>query len=67
MAGSLEAAQLRPVSIQFFNQYPAYLMFWPLLFRLGIYYERFTSKYEALAQLRGWILAVAKKDGVGSA
>lgn len=61
MTRCLEAAGLRPQRIQFFNQYPAYLMFWPLLFRLGIYYERLTSKYEALAQLRGWILAVAKK------
>lgn len=63
MTGSLEAARLRPLSIQFFNQYPAYLMFWPFLFRLGIYYERLTSKYESLAQLRGWILAVAQKNG----
>jgi SAM-dependent methyltransferase len=62
MTGSLEAAKLRPLSLQFFNQYPAYLMFWPLLFRVGIYYERLTSKYEALAQLRGWILAVAQKQ-----
>ena len=67
MTGSLDAARLQPLSIQFFNQYPAYLMFWPLLFRLGIYYERFTSKYEALAQLRGWILAVAQKKGGESA
>lgn len=57
----LEAASLRPLKIEFFNQYPAYLMFWPLLFRAGILYERLTSKYEALAQLRGWILAVSQK------
>lgn len=61
MTRCLEAAHLRPIKIQFFNQYPAYLMFWPLLFRVGILYERLTSKYEALAQLRGWILAVSQK------
>lgn len=66
MAVSLEAAGLEPMSVQFFNQYPAYLMFWPLLFRMGIYYERLTSKYEALAQLRGWILVVAQKKGGAS-
>jgi SAM-dependent methyltransferase len=62
MVRTLEAAGFQPRSIQFFNQYPAYLMFWPLLFRLGIYYERLTTKYESLAQLRGWILAVAQKN-----
>jgi SAM-dependent methyltransferase len=52
---------LAPMAITLFNQYPAYLMFWPLLFRLGILYERLTSRYEALSQLRGWLLAVAEK------
>lgn len=61
MSCCLEAASLRPLKIQFFNQYPAYLMFWPFLFRVGILYERLTSKYETLAQLRGWILAVSQK------
>lgn len=67
MAGSLEAARLRPLSIQLLNQYPDYRILGPLLFRLGIYYERFTSKYEALAQLRRWILEVAQKNGGKSA
>lgn len=62
MLACLEAAQLIPRKIMFFNQYPAYLMFWPLLFRLGILYERLTSRYEALAQLRGWMLVVAEKQ-----
>ena len=61
MLACLEASQLIPRKIIFFNQYPAYLMFWPLLFRLGILYERLTSRYEALAQLRGWLLVVAEK------
>jgi len=59
----LSAGNLFPRKIQFFNQYPAYLMFWPLLLRLGILYERLTSKYESLAQLRGWMLIVADKSG----
>lgn len=50
-----------PMVITLFNQYPAYLMFWPVLFRLGILYERLTSRYEVLSQLRGWLLAVAQK------
>lgn len=62
MTECLEVAGFRPLTIQFFNQYPAYLMFWPFLFRLGIYYERLTSKYECLSQLRGWILVVAQKE-----
>ena len=47
----------------FFNQYPAYLMFSPILFRLGVLHERITSRYAFLAQLRGWILMVGKKLG----
>jgi SAM-dependent methyltransferase len=62
MTRCLEAARFQPMSVLFFNQYPAYLMFWPLLFRLGIYYERLTTKHDSLAQLRGWILAVARKQ-----
>lgn len=63
MHASLTASGLTPLKIELFNQYPAYLMFWPLLFRIGIYYERLTSRFESLAQLRGWILAVAEKKG----
>lgn len=62
MLACLEAAQFIPRKMMFFNQYPAYLMFWPLLFRLGVLYERITSRYEALAQLRGWMLVVAEKQ-----
>ncbi|ALA59772.1 class I SAM-dependent methyltransferase [Nitrospira moscoviensis] len=57
----LAASALIPRKITFFNQYPAYLMFSPLLFRVGVLYERLTSKYERLAQLRGWVLIVAEK------
>ena len=57
----LAAANLIPRKICFFNQYPAYLMFSPLLFRVGILYERLTSKYKWLSQLRGWVMIVADK------
>jgi SAM-dependent methyltransferase len=52
-----------PLKVIRFNQYPAYLMFSPLLFRLGICYERITSHFEFCAQLRAWILVVAQKRG----
>lgn len=65
MRACLEAARLTPRNIIFFNQYPAYLMFWPLLFRLGILYERLTSRYDGLDQLRGWMFVIAEKGPVG--
>ena len=43
------------------NHYPAYLMFSPLLFRLGILYEKITSIH-ALRFLRGTLLAVFEKQ-----
>lgn len=52
---------LKPFDVMLFNQYPAYLMFSPFLFRLGIVYERVTSRYRILEQLRGWILVTAQK------
>jgi ubiquinone/menaquinone biosynthesis C-methylase UbiE len=42
------------------NHYPAYLMFSPLLFRLGVLYERLTS-LRILRSLRGSILCVFEK------
>jgi SAM-dependent methyltransferase len=47
--------------IVLFNQYPAYLMFSTWIFRLGILYERITSRFEWLAPLRGWLLAEARR------
>ena len=61
LARALRAGGLEPRTIERFNQYPAYLMFSPLAFRLGMLYERITTRVEALAWLRGWILAVAEK------
>jgi ubiquinone/menaquinone biosynthesis C-methylase UbiE len=44
------------------NHYPAYLMFSPVLFRLGVLYERLT-RLNALRMLRGSILGVFEKPG----
>src|SRR5262249_19110227 len=44
------------------NHYPAYLMFSPLLFRLGVLYERITS-LKPFRALRGSILCVFEKPG----
>ena len=44
------------------NHYPAYLMFSPVLFRLGVVYERLTS-LRALRSLRGSILCAFGKAG----
>jgi SAM-dependent methyltransferase len=57
----LRRAGFESTHVELINQYPSYLMFSPLAFRLGVMYERFTSRFDGLAQLRGWILAVARK------
>jgi ubiquinone/menaquinone biosynthesis C-methylase UbiE len=44
------------------NHYPAYLMFSPVLFRLGVFYERLTS-LAPFSSLRGSILCVFEKQG----
>jgi SAM-dependent methyltransferase len=44
------------------NHYPAYLMFSPALFRVGVLYERLTS-LRLLRFLRGSILCVFEKEG----
>lgn len=53
---------LEVVSIQLFCQYPVYLMFSPLLFRVGVAYEKWITRHESLAGLRGWILTVLRKS-----
>lgn len=47
--------------IETFCQYPVYLMFSPVLFRIGVSYEKFITRHESFAGLRGWILAVMHK------
>jgi len=64
---AMRAGGLVPLEILFFNQYPAYLMFSPLAFRLGVVYERMTTRIRSLEWLRGWILAVAEKPRSSSA
>ncbi len=49
--------------LQMVNHYPAYLMFSPILFRLGVFYERLTS-LRPLRSLRGSILSVFQKQGL---
>jgi SAM-dependent methyltransferase len=58
---AMRAGGLVPRAVELFNQYPAYLMFSPAAFRLGVLYERVTTRLRALAWLRGWILAVGEK------
>ena len=61
LADAMRSGGLVPRTIELFNQYPAYLMFSPAAFRLGVLYERLTTRVGALAWLRGWILAVGEK------
>lgn len=57
----MQSAGLIETELLMINHYPAYLMFSPLLFRLGVLYERLTSR-EELRQLRGSILCVFEKQ-----
>ena len=60
MRSALASAGLEENKIRMINHYPAYLMFSPVLFRLGVLYERLTS-LEALQSLRGSILCIFEK------
>jgi ubiquinone/menaquinone biosynthesis C-methylase UbiE len=57
---AFRAAGLVENQMTMINHYPAYLMFSPVLFRLGVLYERLTSM-EILRSLRGSILCVFEK------
>jgi SAM-dependent methyltransferase len=59
---ALESAGLVARELNTINHYPAYLMFSPLLFRLGMLYERITS-LEIFRNLRGSILCAFAKEG----
>jgi SAM-dependent methyltransferase len=61
----LEAAGLGEKELMAINHYPAYLMFSPLLFRLGILYEKLIS-FHSLRFLRGTLLCVFEKPHAGS-
>ncbi len=58
----LQAAGLERRLLKAINHYPVYLMFSPVLFRLGILYERLTS-LAVLECLRGTLLCVFEKSG----
>ena len=62
MRRAMAAAGLRECEMDTINHYPAYLMFSPVLFRLGVLYERLTST-QLLRMLRGLILCVFEKPG----
>jgi SAM-dependent methyltransferase len=57
---TFQAAGFIQKELDTINHYPAYLMFSPLLFRMGILYERITS-LRPFRSLRGSILGVFEK------
>jgi len=63
---AFNAAGMIENELDTFNHYPAYLMFSPVLFRLGVAYERLTSLRFG-RRLRGLILGVFEKpDSAGN-
>jgi len=60
---ALRAAGLQPIQLGAITHYPAYLMFSPILFRLGVLYERLTS-LKLFQSLRSSILCVFEKQTV---
>lgn len=60
----LKLAGLTKKELLAVNHYPVYLMFSPLLFRLGVLYEKLTSLH-SLRFLRGTLLSVFEKQGTG--
>ncbi len=59
---ALNSAGLIEKELDTINHYPAYLMFSPTLFRLGVLYERITS-LEPFRSLRGSLLCAFQKPG----
>jgi len=60
---ALRSAGAVPLELDTINHYPAYLMFSPVLFRLGVVYERITSR-NLFRSLRGSILCVFEKQAM---
>ncbi len=60
MRKAFTSAGFVPKELGTINHYPAYLMFSPVLFRLGVLYERITS-LQFFSSLRGSILCVFEK------
>jgi ubiquinone/menaquinone biosynthesis C-methylase UbiE len=61
MRKAMASADLRECEMDTLNHYPAYLMFSPVLFRVGVLYERLTS-WKKLRSLRGLIVCVFEKS-----
>lgn len=59
---ALKEAGLVERELDAINHYPVYLMFSPVLFRLGVLYEKLTS-LRLLRSLRGSLLCVFEKPG----
>jgi SAM-dependent methyltransferase len=66
LSKALMQAGFKKCELSTINHYPAYLMFSPVLFRMGILYERLTS-LEIFRSLRGSILCVFEKTARSSA
>ena len=58
---SLTATGFKQLEMRSINHYPAYLMFSPVLFRIGVLYERLTS-LESFEALRGSLLCACQKN-----
>jgi SAM-dependent methyltransferase len=58
----LRAAGFKENTLRAVGHYPAYFMFSPVLFRIGMLYERLVS-LEALRHFRGTLLCVFEKTG----
>ena len=58
---ALEASGFKELEMRSLNHYPAYLSFSPVLFRVGVLYERLTS-LESLKALRGTLLCAFQKQ-----
>lgn len=50
-----------PIKLSTLSDYPKYLMFSPIIFRLGILYSKIIAKYDFLSFLRPWIIGVLEK------
>jgi SAM-dependent methyltransferase len=48
-------------SFRYLGQYPSYFMFNGALFLMATAYEKVISRFDSLAFLRGWILAILRK------
>ncbi len=58
-----ELANLRVVEVDLFESEPDYLAFHPLLYRVGVAYERLVNRFDKLAFLRLNLLLKATKPG----